>query len=634
MKKVILLTTFVFTGLLGYSQCNFDNGGGDNNWFTATNWTGLGCDDNGILPGGESVPAADDDVTITGYSVNIASAGALAASVTVQGDNLVDIGLLTISASGTLTVSGDITLNDNTLNANDGTLTISGGTVTVNSPGVIDVQAGGVLNISSGNLVLHTATAAIAATGTWNATGGTVHFSRSTDDTQAIDVALDYPNIEIDGGRDVTVNATITNVNDLTITNGSELIIANTRALSGSGTLVMDANTDLTIEGDANFPSGYTGTLDATSTVTFNKNNTESMANPTSIVFGNVVINSSGADLTSTGASNSVNTLLDVDAGTVQFTNSNWNGDGTATIDVANGATVQYNAGLHFPDSYSTYIFGASSTVIFNGVNQNVSRAAGDDITFGNLTIQGGSGTKTLLDDITVAGDLLVSTSTTFDTDQDFQITGGTGNVTVTDGTLIIGNGDLPTFTGGYDFDATSTEVIFNDLDGAQSVSNDTHVFDNLTINGGNTKTVDDNITVQGTLDIDGTTVTLDANTNAIDGDFTFNIGAGDFLETSAAVPFGGTVATGTIDATSTTTYNGGAQEVEALDYGNLIIDQAGIKTLQGNSSPTGDVTISNTATFDIETYAFTGAGGKTLDINDDCRLALSGAANFPTGFR
>ena len=633
MKKVILLTTFVFTGLLGYSQCNFDNGGGDNNWFTATNWTGLGCDDNGILPGGESVPAADDDVTITGYSVNIASAGALAASVTVQGDNLVDIGLLTISASGTLTVSGDITLNDNTLNANDGTLTISGGTVTVNSPGVIDVQAGGVLNISSGNLVLHTATAAIAATGTWNATGGTVHFSRSTDDTQAIDVALDYPNIEIDGGRDVTVNATITNVNDLTITNGSELIIANTRALSGSGTLVMDANTDLTIEGDANFPSGYTGTLDATSTVTFNKNNTESMANPTSIVFGNVVINSSGADLTFTGASNSVNTLLDVDAGTVQFTNSNWNGDGTATIDVANGATVQYNAGLHFPDSYSTYIFGASSTVIFNGVNQNVSRAAGDDITFGNLTIQGGSGTKTLLDDITVAGDLLVSTSTTFDTDQDFQITGGTGNVTVTDGTLIIGNGDLPTFTGGYDFDATSTEVIFNDLDGAQSVSNDTHVFDNLTINGGNTKTVDDNITVQGTLDIDGTTVTLDANTNAIDGDFTLNIGAGDFLETSAAVPFGGTVATGTIDATSTTTYNGGAQEVEALDYGNLIIDQAGIKTLQGNSSPTGDVTISNTATFDIETYAFTGAGGKTLDINDDCRLALSGAANFPTGF-
>lgn len=631
MKKVILLTTFVFTGLLGYSQCNFDNGDGDNNWFTATNWTGLGCDDNGILPGGESVPAADDDVTITGYSVNIASAGAVAASVTVQGDNLFADGLLTISASGTLTVSGDITLNDNTLNANDGTLTISGGTVTVNSPGVIDIQTGGVLNISSGNLVLHTATAAIAATGTWNATGGTVHFSRSTDDTQEIDVAIDYPNIEIDGGRQVTVNAAITNVNDLTISNG-ELIISDGNSLAGSGTLVMDAGTDLTIEGDANFPSGYTGDLDATSTVTFNKNNTETMTSPANIAFGNVVVNSTGADLTFSGATNSVKTLLDVDAGTVQFTNSNWNGDGTATIDVANGATVQYNAGLHFPDSYSTYTFGASSTVIFNGVAQNVSRV-GPDITFGNLTIQGGSGTKTLLGEITVAGDLLVSTGTTLETTQNFQITGGTGSITVTDGTLIIGKGDLPTFTGGYNFDATSSEVVFNDLDGGQSVSNDTHVFDNLTINGGNTKTVDDNITVQGILDIDGTIVTLDANTNAIDGNFTLNIGAGDFLETSATVPFGGTVVTGTIDATSTTTYNGGAQEVEALDYGNLIIDQAGIKTLQGNSSPTGDVTVSNSAEFDIVTHTLTGAGTKTLDINDGCRFSLSGANNFPTGF-
>jgi hypothetical protein len=945
MKKVILLTSFVFAGLLGYSQCTWDGGGDGTSWSDPDNWSGNGCDSNGAIPlGTDEVPDAGDAVTIAGFSVNITSAGAVAGTLTVQGDNVFTDGSLTISASGTLTVAGNITLNDNTLGANDGTLSITGGDVIINSPGVLAIEAGGIFNISSGSLSLfattpitnagtfqssggtvyykngsaqninlaldyptveisdgatvtviaavtdvdnltisdgdmiindgasfdasstgeiimadltsltingdanfpvnlegtldagstvtfaktsetgmvspdnvdfgtvdfttsvalgftganntvqtalnitsgditfnenwegsegtstftilasqtaqysgtanfpllfttytfdpassvkfigstqnvgkstatitfgnldilgtagtktligdinvagtltvnaagtifdiantktatltggnaevtigtlrtttgtliindshilniggsgtfnmtggalklHTATGAIVNGGTWTTPAGTVHFTRSTDDTQVIDVALDYPNIEIDGGQQVTVTNTIADVNDLTISNG-ELIIADGSALSGGTNLVMLSGTNLTINGDANFPSGYTGTLDAASTVTFAKNNTETMTSPAGIAFGNVVINSTGADLTFSGATNSVKTLFDIDNGIVQLTSSNWDeaGASAATLDVAAGATLQYNNG-NFPSDYNTYTFAPSSNVIFNGGSQNVSRASGADIIFGNLTIQGGGGTKTLLDNITVAGNLLVSTGTTLETTQALQITGGAGSVTVTDGTLIIGLGDLPTFAT-YDFDATSSEVVFNDADGAQSVSNGTHVFDNLTINGGNTKTVDHNITVEGILDINGTTVTLYANANAIDGDFTLNIAAGDFLETSALVPFGGTVVSGAIDATSTTTYNGGAQQVEALNYGNLTIDQAGIKTLQvGTSVTTGNVTISNTATFDLETFAFTGAGGKTLNINDDCRLALSGTNNFPTGF-
>ncbi|MFT6845453.1 MAG: hypothetical protein ACJAUV_001649 [Flavobacteriales bacterium] len=668
MKKLIILSVFV-VALLSESQgqaCTWSGVAADGLWGTAGNWSGVGC----LL--GANAPKSTDAVTIGAGAIIDVSAGGDAASITITGgtiditggtltvvgsvtnsgatisinggtldvasitvqdDDALANGLLTLN-SGVLSSDGNITLNQNVGPGGNGTFSVTGGTATINSPGILDIQTGGIFNMTGGALKLHTATTAIVATGTWNATGGTVHFTRSTDDTQVIDVALDYPNIEIDGGRNVTVNATITNVNDLTITNSSELIIATTRALSGSGALVMDASTDLTINGDANFPSGYSGTLDAASTVTFAKNNTETMTSPAGIAFGNVVINSTGANLTFSGATNSVQTLFDINNGIVQLTNSNWDKSGAiaTTLDVAAGATLQYNNG-DFPSNYNTHTFAPSSNVIFNGGSQNVSRASGADITFGNLTIQGGSGTKTLLDNITVAGNLLVSTGTTLETTQAFQITGGAGSVTVTDGTLIIGEGDLPAFAGGYDFDATSSEVVFNDADGVQSVSNGTHIFDNLTINGGNTKTVDDNITIVNTLDINGTTVTLDANANAIAGDFTLNIAAGDFLETSALVPFGGTVVSGAIAATSTTTYNGTAQEVEGLNYGNLIIDQAGTKTLQGTSATEGDVTISTTATFDVEAFTFTGLGGKILDINDDCRLALSGTNNFPTGF-
>jgi PKD repeat protein len=129
----------------------------------------------------------------------------------------------------------------------------------------------------------------------------------------------------------------------------------------------------------------------------------------------------------------------------------------------------------------------------------------------------------------------------------------------------------------------------------------------------------------------------LDLETYQLDGPAStsiFHMENGSKLIVSGSSNFPVQFNTFSFGATSTVLYDGSTQDVDAVNYGNLILDQSGRKTLQvGTSATTGNVTISNTATFDLETFAFTGAGGKTLNINDDCRLALSGAANFPTGF-
>ena len=65
--------------------------------------------------------------------------------------------------------------------------------------------------------------------------------------------------------------------------------------------------------------------------------------------------------------------------------------------------------------------------------------------------------------------------------------------------------------------------------------------------------------------------------------------------------------------------YDGGAQEVLADDYYNLVIDQSGNKTAQGAVNVANDMTISNSATFVSQNTDVSGATtvSATLEIGN-----------------
>ena len=120
---------------------------------------------------------------------------------------------------------------------------------------------------------------------------------------------------------------------------------------------------------------------------------------------------------------------------------------------------------------------------------------------------------------------------------------------------------------------------------------------------------------IDGTLSITGTGVYDADNTfTAENGAVTFT-GAG-FLRCDNTVTNLGTLSTGA----GTVEYDGGAQNVLADDYYNLVIEQSGNKTAQGAVNVANDMTISNSATYLTANYTTTVNGATSvsaiLDVN------------------
>lgn len=76
-----------------------------------------------------------------------------------------------------------------------------------------------------------------------------------------------------------------------------------------------------------------------------------------------------------------------------------------------------------------------------------------------------------------------------------------------------------------------------------------------------------------------------------------------------------------------------GSQNVEALNYGNLIISGSGTKTLKGNISPIGNL-ILDKGTFDLGSYmANRASGGGTLTLSNNTCLKIGGTSTFPSNY-
>jgi hypothetical protein len=114
--------------------------------------------------------------------------------------------------------------------------------------------------------------------------------------------------------------------------------------------------------------------------------------------------------------------------------------------------------------------------------------------------------------------------------------------------------------------------------------------------------------TATGTINLNGT------GTQTNTGGIISVTGAG-------ALNIAGNIATSpgtlTLAAASTTTFNGSAQTVPAINYGNLVLANTGLKTLAGTTGIAGSLTISSGATSDAVTNSTTvnynGTGAQTI---------------------
>jgi len=85
----------------------------------------------------------------------------------------------------------------------------------------------------------------------------------------------------------------------------------------------------------------------------------------------------------------------------------------------------------------------------------------------------------------------------------------------------------------------------------------------------------------------------------------------------------------------ATVNYNrSGAQNVYATTYTNLITSGSGIKTLAGNSSITGNLTVNSASTLDLSTYtANRSISGGTLTVASGATLKIGGTNTLPSNY-
>lgn len=350
-----------------------------------------------------------------------------------------------------------------------------------------------------------------------------------------------------------------------------------------------------------------------------------------------VIIAADGAAVTVTvnGDFSCANLTLDADGEVITLGQLGIGYAATLTVATGNTLTVggstlirNYHADGTITDATGEATLTIDDGAVFDSQTETMSfDDLGDNVQLGDVPT------------VNVSGILRIATIDFNNIGADFVL----DNAAAEDNTLeLYGSGNpISQYAGSFSVGANENYIIYKSHASGQTISDDLN-YGNLVVEGNssNVTTIPSGglTNVVGTADslvirsggiLDIVTYTLDGPA----GTSVFHIEDDGELRLSGASNFPVQFNTYSFEETSTVLYEGATQDVAAEDYGNLILDQAGVKTLQGNSNPTGNVTVSNGATFDVETFDLTGAAGKTLDINDGCRLALSGANNFPTGF-
>lgn len=489
-----------------------------------------------------------------------------------------------IAASTTVTVTNALTatqaagITQLTLNAATSTLSVGSASLADSSSTTAVTWSIGPGTFTSTAAITLTDTSATAThkgilsltTGIINANGGlnTTGTSPGTAAINNIDISADAGTFNLKG-----------QIQTNTVNGASGWTFANTTCTNGGGTFVYADSVAQTV-----YMPGASGYCN----LQINNTNAAGATLNASITTGNVNGNLTVGDNSSTAAIFNDATGLAI-AG------------GAFTFGVKNAATFNMPGTATYPTGFSTFTFGASSTVNYQ---QTATPITITNATYGNLgLVPAGTATQNLpAAALVVAGNLTIGDNSHTAT----VVANGANGLTV-------GGNWLVAATGSSVFTNSSSTVTFNSTATGQTIDNRASSFFNVIFNGsgGTWKPATNNLTIAGDLTMTSGTLqgnsalTVTVNGNIACGaacgaiDMTANSGTATFTQSfSAGKAFGTSV---TADTTGWTFYN--------LTFTSA----SGTQTATTSTTPTspGSVTVTHTLTISANTVLNAGTNSR-----------------------
>ncbi|MEO1052050.1 MAG: T9SS type A sorting domain-containing protein [Bacteroidota bacterium] len=551
--------------------------------------------------------------------------------------------LVSSTFSGTYTIGGANTPEFGTVTFSTGTVTAGialdiNGSVTIETAGIFN--DGGFSHTVAGNWTEVGAGQLVAA--------GTIQFDASV--VQSITAAASFNNVIFNGGGIVSLAGNITFAGDFSLTNNTALTTSLFHTISGNFT-VADGSSYTATNGRITFNGSAAQTIDIGNNAAFDQVDFDNggAGNPKTVIgnlnsndqtrillnaavggtgshtlrtlivegtcdFSGTITMLSGSILNTAGNTITLGTAdVIISTGNIAINGDDAvtvNGDltvttgnltvgqnatliGTAgnTLTIQTGRTITLQGSDNFPTGFGTVVFeGTTSRALYN-LNGNQTIRGG--ITYGELELGGGAfNLKTVDGSLDIEGNLdlnngIILNLQTFNHTLAGDIQNGSNSATVAiSGTFTLDDPDgnqVINATGGSAF------YIFGNLD-----------VTNTSPSAVRTKTINSDVTVVGDFTATNTggsvsnPLVLDINAATISGSGagTFTLGSNVELRTSGASSFATGIAsftTSSLDVSSIVRFDGAAQDLPGITYGNVEILGNGAKTTTGAMDVNGD---------------------------------------------